>query len=74
MKKLKSLGTILGKLEQKKIIGGYDGSGVVLCGGPGDYPERCSCGGGAFYCCHNTRSTCLTNNGCNSKWGACTKA
>ena len=76
MKNFENLGRILSKAEQKNILGGN----LVLCGGEGNYPERCSCYNssgaliGPFYCCHNGESACLTENcGNNYGGGACAK-
>jgi hypothetical protein len=75
--KLKTLGRVLSKKEQKKISGGEQ---IVLCGGTGNYIEQCDCRDsqgtliGPFFCCHNGESDCITTNcGFHYRSYVCTK-
>ena len=62
---------VLTKEQMKRVIGGR---AIVLCGGQGNYVERCACGGGtsAFYCCHNSVSTCVSET-CGTHGHVCTR-
>lgn len=63
--KFKHLGRALSKVEQKAISGGL---AIVLCGGKGNFVERCRCMNsqgtvvGPCYCCHTDESQCITDN------------
>jgi hypothetical protein len=83
MKKLKLKALELGAMELltraqlKNVLGGYDGGGgggLILCGGPGNYVEKCASNGKTFYCCHNSDSQCVKDNGGDTNNYMCSNA
>ena len=67
MKRIQNLGRILGKTEQKGIVGGQEEESLKLCGE--EYVWKCTCGGGnntEFYCCGTATggasNSCVSSN------------